>query len=114
MSDLDKLVALIEERNKSIDNQAGLSKQAKEQAKLIKPSWLLNKIRELQHEEIKVGDYVEGIETIGVAGIDEHEKVVRGWVTEIRPRYLFIKADDCYGGARGTLIPVHTAKLIKE
>lgn len=61
------------------------------------------------NNRINIGDYIQGLEHLSIDGeATPRTKIMRGWVMEIHDERVTIKADDSFGGARGTDINVNT------
>ena len=70
-----------------------------------------------RYNNFKQGDYVEGIEEIHMPLEDKPMlKIMRGWLNNINTNFntAYIRADDCYNGARGTVLKLDTIHLIDK
>ena len=70
-----------------------------------------------KHTDFKKGDYIEGIEKIYAPGESRPTlKIMRGWLDSINKDFnkVYIRADDCYNGARGTSLQLDTVHKLKN
>ena len=67
-----------------------------------------------KYNDFKKGDYIEGIEEIHSPLEPKRLKVMRGWLDNINTDFndVYIRADDCYEGARGTMLKLDTIRKI--
>lgn len=70
-----------------------------------------------EYGRFKAGDYVEGVEEIHYP-LDKEStfKTMRGWIDDINVDFgkVYIRADDCYNGARGTSLRLESLRKVER